>query len=116
MIMLIGDHLGHQTRYYTGKITDPDFQRTPYNAFINPAVPVGNTKNRLFTTVDYYPTIVAGLGFDIAGEQLGLGVNLFSSKPTLAESLGAKKLDTELSKRSDFYDQQLMLDPSQEDH
>ena len=44
-----------------------------------------NKKRSAFTTFDMFPTILPSIGFDIKGEQLGLGVNLFSDRKTLAE-------------------------------
>ena len=46
---------------------------------------------------------LAALGFEIAGERLGLGTNLFSGLPTLAEELGYEWLNEEVSKFSQYY-------------
>lgn len=43
------------------------------------------------------------MGFLIPDERLGLGTDLFSSTPTLAEGLGYAYLSTELQKQSTFY-------------
>ena len=51
-----------------------------YNTIINSKVEPKNYKNRTFTSLDMYPTILASLGVEIEGNQLGLGVNLFSNK------------------------------------
>ena len=37
-------------------------------------------KNRIFTAVDMYPTILSAMGIKLSNEQMGLGVNLFSNK------------------------------------
>ena len=62
-------------------------------------------KNRKFTTLDIFPTTLASMGVQIEGDKLGLGVNLFSDKETLAEQMGYKKLDEKLKEKSLFYDQ-----------
>lgn len=43
------------------------------------------------------------MGFLIPDARLGLGTDLFSSTPTLAEGLGYAYLSTELQKQSTFY-------------
>ena len=48
------------------------------------------------------------MGFEIEGERLGLGTNLFSPVPTLCEKHGEGRigydwLDAEVSKSSDYY-------------
>lgn len=97
-IIIVGDHLNMQTEYFTGRN-----QRYIYNAIINPAVTTMNTKNRIFTAVDMYPTTIAAIGGTIKGNQLGLGVNLFSENKTLAEKYGLAEFNVELDKRSQFY-------------
>ena len=39
--------------------------------------------------MDMFPTTLASLGAVIDGDRLGLGTNLFSDKPTLAENLAS---------------------------
>ena len=102
VIIITGDHprmdttLIHGTSYY---------DRTIYNAFLNSAVqPVENTTDgRVWTSYDMFPTILAAMGFEIEGDQLGLGVNMFSGKKTLAELLGYDYLNAEVNKFSDYY-------------
>lgn len=109
-IIITGDHLGMQTPYYDEKISDPNYNRTIYNAFINPAVEPISKVNRLFTSMDIYPTTLAAMGVIIDGDRLGLGTNLFSEKPTLVEIYGGMaELNGELSKRSLFYENNIML-------
>ncbi len=80
-------------------------ERTIYNCIINSfAQPEGNgTTGRTWTAFDMFPTTLAAMGFDIHGERLGLGTNLFSGIPTLAEELGLDVLETEIQKQSQFY-------------
>ena len=108
-IVISGDHLGMQTSYYDKKITDPGYQRTIYNVFINPVIAPVHQYNRLFTTMDMYPSTLAALGVAIEGDRLGLGTNLFSDTFTLAEHYGSiQVLSEELSKRSNFYDHRIL--------
>ena len=76
-----------------------------YNCFLNSAVQPSRTQNRSFSAVDMFPTTLAAMGCTVEGDRLGLGVNLFSSQPTLMERMGYSRFNTELAKRSDFYDQ-----------
>ena len=74
----------------------------------NAAVQPVNMKNRKFTTMDIYPTVLASIGAKIDGERLGLGTNLFSDVPTLAEEYGYEQMFAELNKRSRFYDNTIL--------
>ena len=80
--------------------------RRIYNAIINSAIEAKNTKNRKFTSLDFYPTTLASMGVKIEGNQLGLGVNLFSDKPTLLEKY--ENFNEELSKKSTFYNNKIL--------
>jgi len=114
-IVLSGDHLSMCPTFY-GTQTEDDYtgqaRRKVYNAFINPAVQADETaeKNRRFTTMDMFPTVLASLGARIEGERLGLGTNLFSGIPTLSEKLGYPELFTELQKKSRFYERTLFYE------
>lgn len=61
------------------------------------------TKNSTFTSLDMFPTILSALGYEWGGARLGLGTDMFSGEPTLAEQLGYETLDSELAKNSKFY-------------
>ena len=103
-IVILGDHLIMQTDFVNDKMSN---NRSVYNCIINPKLkPVYN--KRTYTSLDTYPTIVSAMGGKIKGDKLGLGVNLFSKEKTLAEKLGVKKLNTELIKRSPFYDKKIL--------
>jgi phosphoglycerol transferase len=43
--------------------------------------------------MDMFPTTLAALGVEIEGDKLGIGVNLFSDKQTLAEKYGIETLN-----------------------
>ena len=54
--------------------------------------------------MDMFPSTLASMGVTIQGERLGLGTNLFSAEPTLAEQYGIETIDEELVKESKFFD------------
>ena len=89
-------------RYYMMD-RDNNYDRVVYNAFINSKVLPVNNKNRVFTTMDMFPTTLAALGVSIEGDRLGLGTNLFSSKKTIPEEIGLDNFNKELKKSSDYY-------------
>ncbi|MBD5132932.1 MAG: LTA synthase family protein [Clostridiales bacterium] len=102
-IVILGDHPRMDNNLVDGV---EYYDRTTYNCFLNCACPVpeeGLRQNREFSTLDYYPTILAAMGFDIEGDRLGLGVNLFSGEDTLSESMGFQTLDDEIARYSPYY-------------
>ncbi len=101
-VVITGDHCSMNNGFFIQN-TESDYARHVYNCFMNtPTVPA-NTQHREFAAIDMFPTTLAALGCTIEGDRLGLGVNLFSGKPTLTEQLGYREFCIELSKRSDFY-------------
>ena len=108
-IVIVGDHLGMQTEFYTEK-TKNEYYITIYNVVINPAIEKNNNINRIFTAMDMYPTMLASIGAKIEGERLGLGTNLYSGIPTLAEEYGISYLNEELVKNSRFYNEKILGD------
>jgi len=101
VIIVSGDHPRMDTRL-VGEVDY--YERTIYNCFFNAALtPRGETSGRIFTSMDMFPTILAAMGFSIDGERLGLGVNMFSGEPTLAEKLGYDYLNGEIAKHSAYY-------------
>lgn len=105
-IVITGDHNSMSEKFFTE--LDDNYIRTPYNCIINSAVKPTNDKNREFSTMDLYPTILASMGAKIEGDKLGLGTNLFSNKPTLMEEIGFEKLNDEVQKSSKFYNQKIL--------
>lgn len=102
VIILTGDHprmdirlVENVTNYY---------DRTVYNCFMNSAKePSGSTVDRDYTAMDMFPTTLSAMGFEIEGDRLGLGVDLFSGEPTLCEEMGFEKLEEETQKYSAYY-------------
>ncbi len=101
-IIITGDHETMDNGYISRNF-DKNYTRRIYNCFINSAVEPENEKGREFVTLDMFPTTLAALGCTIEGDRLGLGTNLFSSKPTLTEIYGYDKLNNELAKSSKYY-------------
>ena len=112
MVVITGDHLSMNSYFY-GANTDDDYlgqaKRKVYNAFLNTTVQPVQEKNRRFTTMDFFPSILGGLGVTIEGNRLGLGTDLFSEAKTLSEEYGYPKLFEELQKKSVFYDEVLLF-------
>ncbi len=101
-IVICGDHPSMDAQYFARNVPE-DYDRTVYNCFINAAVTTKNEKNRVISTVDLFPTTLSALGCTIRGDRLGLGTDLFSSTPTLAEEMGLDVFNNELSKNSKYY-------------
>lgn len=104
-IVICGDHISMQPEHWWEDIKkiDSNYNRTVYNCIINSKTTTQNTKNRLFSALDMYPTTLASLGITIEGDKLGLGVNLFSDQKTLLEQYGVEYVNNELRKTSSFY-------------
>lgn len=100
VIVIVGDH-PRMDSYLVDGVSYYD--RTVYNCILNSAVEADNTQFREFTHMDIFPTVLAAMGFEIEGERLGLGTNLFSREETLAEQLGFDYINTEVSKSSTYY-------------
>ncbi len=106
-VIVTGDHLTMDDGYVK-RTAGENFDRRVYNCFLNSAVTPINADNRDFTTFDMFPTTLAAMGCEIEGERLGLGTNLFSSKPTLSEELGFEYLSDEIGKMSNYYNKKLL--------
>jgi len=104
VIIITGDHLTMQYGFYE----DDDYQRTIFNTIINSKITPAKEKNRLFSSFDMFPTTLASLGVKIEGNRLGLGVNLYSEEETLIEKLGYNKLNKEIMKKSNYYNNELL--------
>lgn len=103
VVIVTGDHPRMDTTLTLD--VDPGFDRTVYNCFLNVSVPTDGLalKNRVWTSLDVFPTVLGAMGFRIEGNRLGLGTNLFSGERTLAERLGYENLNREFDKYSEFY-------------
>lgn len=102
-IIITGDHLSMASKHFL-KYDHSKFNRTIFNLFINHKNNPKKTKNRIFTSLDYFPTTLASMGVKIKGNRLGLGTNLFSNLKTLPEIYGIDYMNKEFTKHSSFYD------------
>ncbi len=100
VIVVLGDHLR------MGNDFEMPQNRSVYNLFIN-AFDVAD-KNRTFTQVDLFPTVVEALGGKMKGHRLGIGTSLFSSVPTFSEIYSKDYLYQTLSKRNKLYEKKFM--------
>lgn len=98
VIVITGDHF----RMDSSLIPDTA-ERRVYNCYINSAKEAVNITNRTFTTMDFFPTTLSAMGFEIEGNRLGLGTDLFSDTMTLAEQIGFDVFNEEIGKYSDYY-------------
>lgn len=105
-IIITGDHLSMDPNYFNN--IDSNYQRTVFNLFINSSAATDNINNRSFTTLDMFPTTLASMGVKIDGDKLGLGTNLFSDKKTIIEEYGFNYVDSEFSKRSQYYNKKFV--------
>ncbi len=100
-VVVLADHL-----MMKGNVWKKGDDRRVLNIFINPVqIPQSERlKNRRFCALDIFPTLVESLGAEIEGSRLGLGVSLFSGKPTLIEQgYSPRKLGKKLSAPSRLY-------------
>ncbi|OWV07818.1 hypothetical protein B7992_14130 [Fibrobacter sp. UWH1] len=93
-IVILGDHL------FMGHLLTQNRTRSWINIFINASKIPNQTKNRLFTSVDFAPTILESLGYSIKNHRYGFGVSLYSQEKTLLEKYGYSSLNSELNSLS----------------
>ncbi len=105
VIVLVGDHLSMNEDFWSD--LPKGYERGIYNCFINTGLEV-STRTKTACNLDLMPTILTAMGADIEGERLGLGTNLFSEVPTLAEEMGKEVFMSETSKYSKMYNEQFV--------
>ena len=103
LIVIVGDH----PFMNTDLIPNSDMRsRYWIDIFINSAATVSTSKNRMFSSFDMFPTILAGLGIQIEGDKLGFGTNLFSEEKTLLETISDwNYINTELTRKTIQYEE-----------
>ncbi len=102
VIVLMGDHPRMDTCLVEGVSR---VERTIYNCFVNTDTQTqSSVTNRIFSSMDMFPTVLAAMGYEIEGDRLGLGTNLFSSEQTLSELLGYEAYNQELFKNSRYFE------------
>ena len=100
-VFLLGDH------FYMGPLPNDMHlkmdERTIYNVLVNPAINCSKERrhNRKLSTYDWFPTMLASIGFKIHGERLGFGTNLFSDKETYMEE--GIDFNSQVKKYSKYY-------------
>ena len=110
VIVITGDHLTMQSNIIDMFDYDNEDNRYVYNVYLNTDKDTDNVKNREFNALDFYPTTLSALGFEIEGNRLGLGTDLFSGDETLTEKYGIKELGDRLRDKSSFYNDVLLQD------
>ncbi len=102
-IIIVGDHLRMKDKL--NQFLDENYdERYIYNTFINTVY--SNSKinrDRTFSQIDLFPTILEAIGFKVEGSKLGLGTSLFSDKKTLLEEFGETELNSQLAKNNKLY-------------
>lgn len=107
VIIIHGDHYARNDQV----LTDPgykDYIRKIFTLHINRQnsnVNAFDRNFRNFTHLDTYPTILAAAGFEIKGDRLGLGTNLYSNKKTILERLNnnIEELEKQLPGSYEWY-------------
>ncbi len=112
-IVINGDHLSMDQAFF--RDFDPNYRRTCFNLILNPApkcaaAPEHRFHNREWATFDMLPTMLASIGVEFDGDKVGIGTNLFSDTPTLFERDGTDFVNAELEKRSNFYNENILVD------
>ncbi len=102
-IIITGDHFSMDSGYISRNV-ETGYARHGYNCIINAPLAAENSKGRVFSSLDMFPTTLAALGCKIEGDRLGFGVNLFSDKETLLEIYGYGAFCSELQKRTAYYE------------
>lgn len=110
VIVITGDHLSMSTTVENLiNQKETDYERHVYVTIINSDTENNRPdENRLYTTMDLYPTTLSALGFNIEGNRLALGTDLYSGKDTLAEELGYEYFDDAMERRSDYYTDKIL--------
>ena len=111
-IVIIGDHLSMASSFFENV---NGYKRTIYNLFLNVPenikdIPQEQTFNRQWAPFDMFPTTLASIGVEIKGNRLGMGTNVFSDQQTLLERDGFDKVNEELKNRSNFYNNNILVD------
>ena len=101
-VVITGDPLSMDNGYFQRNVEE-GYERMVYSCILNSPVTATHTKNRDYCAVDLFPTTLAAMGCTIEGDRLGLGVNLFSNRPTLSEKRGFNRFNAELGQTSDYY-------------
>ena len=105
VISVMGDHTMEMLSAKAN--VSPHEQLYWTNFILNSALPRPE-KERQYSSLDMFPTLLEAMGFSLEGRAMGLGKSLYSDEPTLLERYGQKALDSLLRERSTQYDFFLM--------
>lgn len=72
------------------------------DVFINSSKKPKSEENSVFSDIDMFLTILSLINFDIEGNKLGFGTDLFSAEKTLIESLALDQLNFKLGKMASY--------------
>ena len=111
VIVIAGDHLSMSTSIdeIMSKEAEDDYERKVYVSIINSDTENKRAdENRVYTTMDLFPTTLAAMGFTIEGNRLGLGTDLYSGMDTLSEQLGFEYVNEAMEMSSDYYTQNIL--------
>lgn len=104
-IAIIGDHLTMKKDY----IKAESYTRTTYNCIINSVNQnKEHIKNRKFAETDLCPTILSAMGYEIKGNKMGIGTDLFSGTKTLLEEIDIETINEGLRERSKCYEKEIL--------
>lgn len=104
VISVMGDHTSPMLSNKAGVAPTDSVYWT--NFIVNSAVDVSgvNLRERRYSSLDMFPTLLESMGFELDGRSIGLGRSLYADKPTLLEMYGKSTLDSLLRERSIQYD------------
>ena len=106
-VIIVGDHATMDGAYIARNVPS-GYTRRVYNCFINCPVEPEKSTGREILPFDMFPTTLAAMGCTIPTERLGLGVNLFSGQPTLAERMGFATVMQRIGEASTYYIEHFM--------
>ena len=101
-IVLCGDHPTMDTDFCDN--VSNSYQRKTYTLIINgdSQETQGTGFERVYSTMDLFPTTLSAMGVQIEGHRLGLGVDLYSPKLTILELYGIEQCKELLEAPSNY--------------
>ena len=102
VVILCGDHPTMDSDFCDA--VDESYQRRVYTNFINSSVEYKGGE-RMYTTLDMFPTTLAAMGVAIEGDRLAWGTNLYSDRSTYAEMYGKTVLNENLQQGKKFIEE-----------
>ena len=98
-ILLMGDHL------LSSRIKGQSLaKRGIYNVFLNLPEGLEINKNKMFSALDFAPTILESIGANLKPRAFGFGRTMFDDRMSLIEELGVKQLKIRIAQYSPVYE------------